>query len=171
MNKEHSFHWRKFEAAHWILSKITTNKRIAYSSFWIITNTVQEGEKDSFRYDYTTFGAKEIKKLNTEFSSEELDEAIGTLDINKHIALHPNVEDESNFAITINDEGRKAYESLYYLALRDQQKGTSVNLLNAENTLLDFLNIQWFRIRNYNLTLVALSLALITLLLRLACNR
>ncbi len=45
-----SFHWRKFDAAHWILSKISTSQKQPYRDAKIVINQYGFGEKKAFPY-------------------------------------------------------------------------------------------------------------------------
>lgn len=164
------FHWRKYEAAHWLLSQITTNKRKPYYYGYSVRGEPSP-PSNRYKYEYKQFNFSDIVSSCNDFSADELDAALDTLHINKHIDVKPEYANPSNPLLIMNDDGRKAYESLYYLALRDQQKGVSINLKNAENTLLDFLNVQHFRIKTYNVALLSLTVSVVLLLSRLGCNR
>lgn len=165
-----AFHWRKFEAAQWLLSQLTINeRRPIFHGSRILGAPVPPPNR--FDYKYEEFSFSEIKKYCQDFSDDELTAALSTLDINGHIHMRPDNSKSTNPLVKMKDEGRKAYETLYYLSLRDQQKNTNVGLQNAENSLGDFLKGQWYRHRNYIIVTIGLSVSLVLLLLRLVCNR
>jgi hypothetical protein len=168
-----NFHWRKYEAAHWILSEITTSERTPTNSFWVAVSdyTPPPRPPDSYYYNYKEFLFSEIRDKNNSFALDELNEALNALNVNKHITIRPSEENPNEPIIKMKDEGRVAYESLFYLALRDQQKNTSVGLANAENSLGDFIKIQWYRHKNYVIAIIGLCLTIVILLLRLGCNK